>query len=132
MVAIAGQVGAASREREEVGSTNVTNLSMRRERERAGKLAGLRGVRGKDGTRRAYIDATAGNDWTDPAYDAAGNMRLAPRPGSEHTDADALLCVYDGWGRLVKVYADSDSDGELDTNDDTLISTHYYDGVWRG
>jgi len=62
----------------------------------------------------------------------AGNMRLAPRPGSEHTDADALLCVYDGWGRLVKVYADTETDGELDTNDDTLISTHYYDGVWRG
>jgi len=24
--------------------------------------------------------ATTGDDWTDPAYDAAGNMRLAPDP----------------------------------------------------
>ena len=41
-----------------------------------------------------------GSGWATPAYDAAGNMIAMPQPGNESI---ALTCVYDAWGRLVKV-----------------------------
>jgi len=42
-------------------------------------------------------------------------MTLAPRPGDETSDANALVIVYDAWNRPVKVYDDDDA-GELSDN----------------
>ena len=77
------------------------------------------------------IAATCGPDWVDPAYDAAGNMILAPRPGQESCACEALLLVYDGWNRLAKVYEDTDGDGGEIDEGDTLIAEYVYDGQNR-
>jgi RHS repeat-associated protein len=70
-------------------------------------------------------------DWIDPAYDDAGNMTLAPRPGQE-TDADeALLMAYDGWNHLVKVYKDDGTTAREIDSGDTLIAEYQYDGQGR-
>jgi hypothetical protein len=76
--------------------------------------------------------------WVDPAYDAAGNMKLVPRPGQEFTADQALLCVWDAWNRLTKVYRDNGTGtgnaGVLITDPgwgqtaDTLIAEYQYDG----
>ena len=39
--------------------------------------------------------------------DAAGNMTRGPRPGAESTATEGLLCVWDGWDRLARVYKDN-------------------------
>jgi len=58
-------------------------------------------------------------------------MILAPRPGQEADADEALLFVYDGWNRLVKVYKDDgESRGEIDESD-TLVATYEYDGLGR-
>ena len=75
------------------------------------------------------ITQTAGPAWLDPAHDAAGNMTLAPRPGDEADSAEALVLVYDAWGRLVKAYVDADSDRTADVGE--LLTTHTYDGLNR-
>ena len=77
------------------------------------------------------IDATIGEDWIDPAYDDAGNMIYAPRPGDEANADEALLFVYDGWNRLVKVYKDDgESQGQID-EEDTPVAAYEYDGLGR-
>ena len=44
-------------------------------------------------------------------------MTLAPRPGDEADANDALVCVYDAWNRLKKVYDDDDAGGDADPNE---------------
>jgi YD repeat-containing protein len=70
-------------------------------------------------------------NWVDPRHDAAGSMVRIPRPGDEGDANDALLCIYDAWNRLVKVYDDQDGDGVLDVPGDALIATYGYDGLHR-
>ena len=68
------------------------------------------------------IDATVGDVWITPEYDAAGNMILAPKPGAETT---ALHLKYDAWNHLVAVYADDDGEpGDL-------IAEYQYDSQNR-
>jgi RHS repeat-associated protein len=56
---------------------------------------------------------------------------LAPRPGDEADADEALLFVYDGWNRLVKVYKDDGAtQGQIDESD-TLVATYEYDGLGR-
>ncbi|NLX57968.1 MAG: RHS repeat-associated core domain-containing protein [Phycisphaerae bacterium] len=69
--------------------------------------------------------------WLDPQYDDAGNMVFAPRPGDEATQASGLNLVYDGWNRLVAVYAaDGTADDALDDGDTALV-TYARDGLHR-
>ncbi|MCG3180926.1 MAG: hypothetical protein BIFFINMI_03291 [Phycisphaerae bacterium] len=88
------------------------------------------------------ITDIAGNNgtptWVTPAYDAAGNMTYGPKPGDEATATSALLCVWDGWNRLVKVYKDDGTGdgnaGALVTDPDegqtadSLVAEYQYDG----
>jgi len=98
MVMMAGQVGAASCVREQVGSmnsTNVTNPSMRRERDRAGKLAGVRDVPGKGFVR----DDTAGDAVERYVYDAYGTVTIYDDDWSDTRsessyDNSILYCGY--------------------------------------
>ncbi len=70
--------------------------------------------------------------WLDPVQDLAGNMTFAPMPGDEATAANGRWCVYDAWNRLVEVYADTDGDGEFDTDGtDVLIVEYRYDASHR-
>jgi hypothetical protein len=73
---------------------------------------------------------TGSPNWTDPNHDAAGNMILCPRPGNEAVDSNGLLCVYDAWNRLVKVYNDDDGDADLDAGD-SQMAEYTYDGLHR-
>jgi len=70
-----------------------------------------------------------GGSWIVPAYDAAGNMIRAPRPGQESTASEALLTVYDAWNRAAKVYKDSNQNGTLDVGTDALVAEYRYDGL---
>jgi RHS repeat-associated protein len=85
---------------------------------------------------RAYdaanqITVIDGGGWVEPTYDDAGNMVYAPRPDQEADPDEALLFVYDGWNRLVKVYKDDgESQGVIDESD-TLVATYEYDGLGR-
>ncbi|HDZ20075.1 hypothetical protein LCGC14_0204520 [marine sediment metagenome] len=77
------------------------------------------------------ITESPGNAWITPAYDRAGNMDLAPAPGNEHTATAGMLCVYDAWNRLRKVYQDANGDGDYDNPGDELIVEYRYDARHR-
>ena len=84
-----------------------------------------------DATYADAIDETHGDSWIAPKYDANGNALLAPRPGDEHTATEGLVCKYDAWNRLVKVYKDNGgSPGEWDGTDG-VIAEYEYDGLDR-
>ena len=66
----------------------------------------------------------------------AGNMKFAPKPGSEATAAEALHLVYDAWNRLVEVWKDdgSGNTGTLVTTGGSavsLLAKYRYDGRHR-
>jgi len=77
------------------------------------------------------ITATTGGNWTDPAYDANGNMTLAPRPGDESTEDEGLLFTYDAWNRPVKVYKDDGNTRAVYDVGDALVAEYQYDGLNR-
>ncbi|MBM4017216.1 MAG: hypothetical protein FJ288_02640 [Planctomycetes bacterium] len=77
------------------------------------------------------ISGSGGANWVDPAYDAAGNMTLAPRPGQESDADEALLLVYDAWNRLVKAYKDDGTNARQIDAGDTLLAAYQYDGRGR-
>ena len=60
---------------------------------------------------------TTGPTWVTPAYDAAGNMTLAPKPGDEY---HGLALTYDAWNRLVRVSGGA-----------TPVAEYQYDGLNR-
>ncbi len=62
--------------------------------------------------------AGTGSVWATPAYDKAGNMTVAPTPGSSSTSS---TCQYDAWNRLVKVTASGGA----------VLGTYSYDGLDR-
>ena len=80
------------------------------------------------------ITNDVGSTWVTPVYDAAGNMTRGPRPGAESTATEGLLCVWDGWDRLARVYKDNgggSADGSLATSGasaDAVIAQYQYDG----
>ncbi|MBC7785065.1 MAG: RHS repeat-associated core domain-containing protein [Burkholderiales bacterium] len=61
--------------------------------------------------------------WTDPQYDASGNMSRAPKSDSVST---ALGQTYDGWNQQVGV--DANNDGDLNDSGDYRYA---YDGLGR-
>jgi len=71
-----------------VKATGSTTLSQSREHNKVNEIADTSGD-------SDAIGQSTGSAWIDPAYDAAGNMTLAPKPGAEHTAAAGLLCVHD-------------------------------------
>jgi hypothetical protein len=48
------------------------------------------------------ITTTAGTNWYDPEYDAAGNMTMSPWAGAL---TGGMTAVFDAWNRLVLVEA---------------------------
>jgi len=81
------------------------------------------------------IEASTGDDWFDPIYDANGNMTGGPKPGDEVDDTGTEhWYAYDAWGRLTAVWEDDgDGDREIagETPDDTVIVEYEYDGLNR-
>jgi len=75
------------------------------------------------------VSASTGDDWYDPTFDAAGNMRTGPKPGAPK-DSDAngrkLRNTWDAWNRLVKVEV-SPTNASSWTN----VITCEYDGLGR-
>jgi RHS repeat-associated protein len=63
---------------------------------------------------------TSVEGWTTPEYDLAGNMTLAPVPGSEST---GMKLTYDAWNHLVKV----ETVGETPQ----AVAIYAYDGLGR-
>jgi RHS repeat-associated protein len=76
-----------------------------------------------DGNAPGNSISGAGADWVDPAYDAAGNMRSTPKPGSETTTRQHYR--WDAWNRLTTVLADNAG------NPGTTVATYAYDGFGR-
>ena len=75
------------------------------------------------------ISAGTGDNWYDPTFDAAGNMRTGPKPGMPK-DSDAngrkLRNTWDAWNRLVKVEV-----SPTNANSWTDVITCEYDGLSR-
>ena len=75
------------------------------------------------------ISASTGDDWYDPTFDAAGNMRTGPKPGAPK-DSDAngrkLRNTWDAWNRLVKVEV-----SPTNASTWTDVITCEYDGLSR-
>jgi RHS repeat-associated protein len=67
----------------------------------------------------ASITASVGANWTDPSYDAAGNMDSLPQ---SYAPTASYTLVYDAWNRLVSVY---------DTTISAMVSKLQYDGLNR-
>ncbi|MFV0445332.1 MAG: RHS repeat domain-containing protein, partial [Planctomycetaceae bacterium] len=101
------------------------------------------------------INATAGEQWADPKYDANGNMTTVPRPGLNRpswanltTDQWAALTVndwsrmevaptfratYDAWNRLVKLTdggnGETVQENQYDGRGYRIVSKTYTDGA---
>jgi len=63
------------------------------------------------------ITNTVGSAWSEPSYDAAGNMTAMPQPASP---TDDFTAIYDAWNRIVKAADGGDTVGE-----------YQYDGLRR-
>ncbi|MDZ4818681.1 MAG: RHS repeat-associated core domain-containing protein, partial [Planctomycetota bacterium] len=75
------------------------------------------------------ISASTGDDWYDPTFDAAGNMRTGPKPGApKDNDANGrkLRNTWDAWNRLVKAEV-----SPTNVSTWTNVITCEYDGLNR-
>ena len=76
-----------------------------------------------DGNAPGIAISGTGANWVDPAYDASGNMRSGPKPGTELTTRQHYR--WDAWNRLTVVLADNAGVPS------TVLATYSYDGLGR-
>ena len=83
---------------------------------------------GDDQDSEAIVETSGQSAWVDPAYDARGNMTVAPAAGYE---TDGLLFTYDCFNRVTGVYDDAGGNADGIADPGEQLAAYTYDAANR-